>query len=349
MSDPAVAAAGLHAQEFRGENAEWDAFVGDQPGASFCHLAAWRGIMADVMGQEPIYRYAVDAQGRWRGALPLVRVRSMLFGHYIVSMPFLNYGGPLGDEDARAVLARDAVQLAQSSGAGLLELRARGRPVPGLRLAVRKVTVTLPLPDSSDVLWDAFPSKLRTKIRRPGKEGMVARFGPGTRSAFYEVFCHNMRDLGTPVLPAALFERIARDFGDSAVFGAVYLGDVPVAAGCALIHGSEMEMTWSSSVRRFNRFKPIMLLYWAFMERGVKRGLSVFNFGRCTPGGGTHDFKLQWGGQDEPLPWGQWSPRGLDATPNPTRPVYRLAADAWSHLPRFISDRLGPPLARRIP
>jgi serine/alanine adding enzyme len=349
MSDPVVTAARLHVQDFRGEDADWNAFVADQAGASFCHLAAWRGIMADVMGQEPVYRLALDDEGRWRGALPLVRVRSMLFGHYIVSMPFLNYGGPLGDEDARAALARDAMQLARSSGAGLLELRARGRPVPGLRLVVRKVTVTLPLPGTADALWAAFPSKLRTKIRRPGKEGMAVRFGAETRPAFYEVFCQNMRDLGTPVLPAALFQRIERDLGDDVVFGAVYQGDVAVAAGCALIHGREMEMTWSSSLRRFNRFKPIMLLYWAFMERAVQRGLSVFNFGRCTPGGGTHDFKLQWGGEDEPLPWGQWSARGLDATPNPTRPAYRLAAGVWSHLPRVVSDRLGPPLARRIP
>ena len=30
-----------------------------------------------------------------------------------------------------------------------------------------------------------------------------------------------------------------------------------------------------------------------------------FNFGRCSPGGGTHRFKQQWGGRDVPLHWYQ--------------------------------------------
>jgi len=42
-----------------------------------------------------------------KGVLPLVRVRSFVFGHYLVSMPFLNYGGPLGDgESVTALVAR---------------------------------------------------------------------------------------------------------------------------------------------------------------------------------------------------------------------------------------------------
>jgi len=38
---------------------------------------------------------------------------------------------------------------------------------------------------------------------------MTARCGPGELAPFYDVFARNMRDLGTPVLPRAFFERIA--------------------------------------------------------------------------------------------------------------------------------------------
>jgi len=92
---------------------------------------------------------------------------------------------------------------------------------------------------------------------------------------------------------------------------------------------SEFEMTWASSLREHSRSAPNMLLYWSFMEQMIARGVRVFDFGRCTPGSGTHRFKRQWGGTDVALPWLQWSARNVAATPSPERPGYRLAAAVW--------------------
>ena len=61
-----------------------------------------------------------------------------------------------------------------------------------------------------------------------------------------------------------------------------------------------------------------MLLYWAFMERAVHERLTLFNFGRCTPGAGTHRFKRQWGSRDEQLWWYQQARAGASATPRRT-------------------------------
>ena len=70
------------------------------------------------------------------------------------------------------------------------------------------------------------------------------------------------------------------------------------------------------------------------MEQMIAHGVRVFDFGRrCTPGSGNHRFKQQWGGTDVPLPWLQWSPRNVAATPSPERPAYRLAIAAWRRLP----------------
>src|SRR5207247_15197 len=118
-----------------------------------------------------------------------------------------------------------------------------------------------------------------------------------------------------PVLPRAFFERLATTFGGLVVFGAVYRGAQPIAAGCGFAWRDEFEMTWASSLREHNRSAPNMLLYWSFMEQMIARGMRVFDFGRCTAGSGTHRFKQQWGGADVPLPWLQWSSRNTAATP----------------------------------
>jgi len=335
-----------------GEGDCWDAFLEEEPEASFCHLSGWRTIMSDVLGHECLYRVAEDEEGEWRGILPLVRVKSWLFGHYLLSMPFLNYGGPLGDEAARRALAEAARAEAERSGADLLELRSR-TPVPAdFRTSDRKITVLLDLPGDADVLWkEGLKSKVRSQVRRPRKAGMVFEIGPERRGDFYDVFARTMRDLGTPVLPAEFFERLQEVLGRHLEFGVVYTKDgAPAAVGCGFHFQGEFEITWAGFVREYSRQAPNMLLYWGFMEAMIARGAETFNFGRCTPGSGTHRFKSQWGGEDAPLPWAQWSPSGVTETPNPEgNRLYTLATELWSRMPLAVANRLGPIFARRLP
>ncbi len=334
---------------------EWDAFVEAAPHGSFCHLSGWHDVMADVMGRRPHFLAARDTEGALAGVLPLVEVKSLLFGHYLVSMPYLNYGGPLGETGARQVLGRAAVETARERGVDLLELRSRSlagddAPAEGLTLNRRKVTVVLALPSESETLWeDGLRSKVRSQVRRPMKAGLEVRFGPGEVDAFYRVFECHMRDLGTPVLPRRLFQVLPDVFGDRVRFAVVYRDGAPVAGGCGFRFGGEFEMTWASSLREHSRVAPNMLLYWGMMERAIEEGAEAFNFGRCTPGEGTHRFKLQWGGEDEPLDWTVWSPGGALATPNPDQARYGLAVRLWQRIPVPAARVLGPPLARRIP
>ena len=283
--------------------------------------------------------------------LPLVRVKSLVFGHYLVSMPFLNYGGPLGTDPGIRAVADEACRLADSAGAKLLELRSRVALPLDLPVSHRKITVVLDLPEGRDParLWHALGSKLRSQVKRPQKEGLEVRFGPDQVEPFFRIFARHMRDLGTPTQPRALFDALAQRFGDSVWFGCAYFGDQPTAAGCGFRWGDEFEMTWASALSSYKRLAPNMLLYWAFMDRAVREGLRTFNFGRCTPGAGTHHFKRQWGSRDEPLWWYQHSTGDIAGTPSPDAGAYALGATVWKHLPLPLATALGPRIVRLIP
>ena len=301
------------------------------------------------MGHEYIFLTARSRTGALQGGLPLVRMRSTIFGHHLVSLPFLNYGGPLGPDSVRKALAEAAKILADESGAHRLVLRNRTPLSVGLDQGRDKVMVRMELGDDPQALWsNGFPTKLRSQIRRPQKEGMTCRFGPEERDGFYRVFAENMRDLGTPVHSRRLFDALVEVFPEEVIFGVVYHNDGPVAGGCGFLWGGEFEMTWASALRKYNRMAPNMLLYWSFMEKAMERGTGLFNFGRCTPGGGTHRFKRQWGGQDTPLPWLEWDRRG-SGEPSADSRVYRAATRVWKRLPLPVANRVGPFLSRRIP
>jgi FemAB-related protein (PEP-CTERM system-associated) len=311
-------------------------------------MSGWRAILEDALGHETYYLTDRAPAGDLLGVLPLVRVRSRLFGHYLISVPFLNYGGPLGDDASRERLCSEALSLARHLDVDLLEIRARDASPPGLNPASRKVTVLLPLPPSADELWEeGFRSKLRNKIKRPINHGMETRFGPAELEPFYEIFARNMRDLGTPVLSRRWFEAVVARLSDHVIFATVYWRNEPVAAGCGFLWQKEFELTWSSAIREHNSRHPNMLLCWSLMQETIRRGASCFNFGRSTPDSSTHSFKEQWGGHSVPLPWGSWGKRATP--PNPGSTKYRLARSVWSRLPVPLSKRIGPRLARQLP
>jgi serine/alanine adding enzyme len=338
----------LAVSSFDGPADVWDGFVRGQAGWTHFHLYGWKRIMETVLGHECLYLVARDESRTFRGVLPLVRVRSAVFGHFLVSMPFLNYGGPLGAPDAIRELTDRAAALADEGHVKLLELRSRV-PLPlDLPVSHRKITVVLDLPGQAEQLWADFGSKLRSQVKRPQKEGVEMRFGPEQVEPFFAVFARHMRDLGTPTQPRALFAAIAEAFGDTVWFGCAYHKGRAVAAGAGFRWDTELEMTWASSLSAYNPIAPNMLLYWAFMQRAIGDGATLFNFGRCTPGVGTHRFKRQWGSRDEPLWWYQRG-AGVSATPSPDDPAFAWGPRVWRRLPLALATALGPRIVRLIP
>ena len=125
----------------------WDSFVESCPDATFFHRAAWKGVIQDAFGHRPFYLLAERAGGIV-GVLPLVEVRSLLFGHSLVSLPFCVYGGVAATEpSAVSALHAEARQIAARLRVGHLELR--NRIAPGAELATTGSVRDVPQADPS--------------------------------------------------------------------------------------------------------------------------------------------------------------------------------------------------------
>ncbi|MEP6495574.1 MAG: FemAB family XrtA/PEP-CTERM system-associated protein [bacterium] len=342
---------GVVVGRFEGPPAEWDEFVRSQPGWTHFHLHGWRDVIDRVFGHECIYLAARDAStSTIAGVLPLVRVRSLVFGHFLVSMPFVNYGGPLGSDEAVQALAAEAVVVAKRRGVRLLEMRSRV-PLPiDLPVSHRKLTVVLDLPADSTALWSSLPAKLRSQIKRPKKDGVLMKFGLDQLDAFYSVFAQHMRDLGTPAQSKAFFRAIANVFPNDVHFAVAYHNEQPIACGCGFLWNNEFEITWASALRSHKAMSPNMLVYWELMERMVGAGARLFNFGRCSKDSGTYKFKMQWGGREEELWWYQQTRDAEEAsTPSPDQGIFAMATRVWQRLPLSVANQLGPRIVRSIP
>ncbi len=334
------------------EGIAWDRYVSSHSRASGYQLMGWRRVVQKAFGHRTFYLMARDEQGEIRGVLPLVLVSSRLFGRFLVSMPFVNYGGVLTESfDAQSALLETAATQAPRLGATHIELRHERLLYLDWASKQHKVSMRLDLPREPETLWKQFPSKLRSQIRRAQKEQLTVRIeGVEILDDFYRVFARNMRDLGTPVYGRRFFEAILEEFPKDARICAVYLERQPVAAGILYGFNDTIEIPWASSDRRYNHLSPNMLLYSAALEYACREGFATFDFGRSTPSSGTYRFKEQWGAHPVPLYWYHWSCDGrTEPNISPANPKYELAVKLWKKLPVTLTRLIGPSIVKNIP
>lgn len=331
---------------------QWDAYVSSREDATFYHCWGWKEVLARSFGHPSHYLAAIADDGRWRGILPLVHMRSRLFGNFLVSLPFVNYGGLLCEDEAAAALLLDAAEdLRRSRGATHVELRHVAARPGGLATKQHKVTMILGLAASDDDQWKAFDPKLRNQVRKAQKSGLEFRSGRlELLDDFYEVFARNMRDLGTPVYSKQLFRHVLEIFPDTSMVAAVMHQGKIIAGGIACWFRGRIEVPWASSVKDYKAMCPNHTLYWETIRFAIARGLREFDFGRSPPGEGTYNFKKQWGALPVPLNWQYlMDEHGRLPELNPDNPKYRLAIQTWQRLPVALTKLLGPSIVRNIP
>lgn len=330
---------------------EWDDYVASRGDASQYHEWAWRGVFERAFGHQTRYLVA-RRDGPIAGVLPLVVFRSAVFGRFMVSLPFVNYGGVVADDDrAAAALLEQAAALARHERLDHLELRHTARQFEELPCKQHKVSMLARLETTAERAWETLDRKVRNQIRKAEKSGLVAAAGGAELlDDFYAIFCRNMRDLGTPVYARRFFAEVLAAFPERARVIVVRQGATPVAAGIVLGCGDAVEVPWASSLNEYRSHCPNHSLYWFIMQWAIEHGFSVLDFGRSTPDEGTFHFKRQWGAEPGPQHW-EYMLFGSTRLPDqsPKNPKYRAAIDLWKRSPLWLTNTIGPLIVRSIP
>jgi len=306
------------------------------------------------------------------GILPLIHLKSFAFGNDLISMPFFDSGGVVADDvDAEKALLREAVSLAQRLKAKSIQLRQTlpllsvpesGPETPksmtnswpfalgcSVHKRLDKVRMLLELPGSSEALMGSFKSKLRSQIRKPEKEGLAGKVG-GLKllDDFYKVFSINMRDLGSPVHSKRFIKGVLEAFPEESRICLVYKEQQPLACSIILGFNGTVYNPWASSLRKYSKLSPNMLLYWTMLQYACENGYKYFDFGRSSVEENTYKFKEQWGAQPRPLHWYYISLNKLPFKLGVEKSNFNLAIRIWQNLPVILTRVLGPPIRKYI-
>jgi len=332
----------------------WDRFVASHPAATFFHRSEWRDVMIRAFGHRPHYLVA-EQDGAIAGILPLTQVKTRLFGHTLISLPFCVYGGPLAEDPATAqALSQHAAGLGRTLGAAATELRFLDEPAPdtlgdgwqkrdGLYVTFRRDITA-----SDEANLKAIPRKQRAMVRKGIDRGLTATTDRNT-DRLHAIYAESVRNLGTPVFSRRYFRILAELFGPDVDVVTISDAGTPVAAVMNFTWRNEVLPYYGGGTAAARGCYANDFMYWAVMCQAAARGCRVFDFGRSKEGTGAFSFKKNWGFVPKPLAYyinvapGKTAPEN-----NPLNPKYRLMIAAWKRLPLPVANAIGPFLVRGV-
>lgn len=301
----------------------------DKFDATFYHGLAWKKVIEDVYGFEPIYLLAEEDD--IVGLLPTFLIRNLM-GKRLISLPFSPYGGVLANDNrVERELIYKALEIEKR-----LELRCFGN-------SDHLCTFLLELGDV-DSVWSRIGKKVRNSTRKAKRLGLSFAIEDRLEE-FYDMYSRNMHSLGSPTHPIEFFERLL-DL-DCVDMGVVIKGERVVAGSILLKFKDTVISGWAGSDKRYLKMCPNNLLYWGCIRHACMEGFRYFDFGRSLVGSGTFKFKKAWGGRQIGLNYRYYPKKGVDTSMR--NPMRRTFANFWRKIPYRVARTVSPALRGLFP
>ena len=331
------------------DSARWEAFVAGCPQATFFHRLGWREVIEDELRHR--CHYLVAERGRELvGVLPLAQVRSRLFGHALVSLPFcVEAGVAAADEEAYGALVEAASALARTLGVEHLELRGRTAHHPDWPRQDLYVTFRKSISHDDEANLRAIPRKQRAMVRKGIANGLRSEIDASVER-FFALYADNVHRHGTPPLAKRYFARLRKVFGDACeVMTVLDRNGRPVSGVMSFYFRDVVLPYYAGDTAQARELAANDFKYWELMRHASAQGVRIFDFGRSKRGTGSFDFKRNWGFEPTPLAYEfLLLKRGTVPQNNPLNPKYRALVALWQRLPIAVANALGPYITRNL-
>ncbi|MBX9644852.1 MAG: FemAB family PEP-CTERM system-associated protein [Novosphingobium sp.] len=331
-----------------------EAYVAAHDEGTAFHRPAWLLGTAQGTGNRALALLA-ERGGELTGYVPLTEVHSPLFGRVLASSGFGVGGGILVSDprDAKALFAA-LEELALRRNCPATELRGGTLPERRAGWSIKQDShcgFVRPLAAHDEAELLQIPRKQRAEVRKGLENDLQVIVGSSEadRRAHYAVYAESVRNLGTPVFPRSLFDRVLDQFGGAADILTVWHQGQAVASVLSLYHKGDVMPYWGGGTWDARRLRANDRMYFELMLHARRRGCQRFDFGRSKTHSGAYDFKRNWGFEPEPLSYAVWTAPGHEVRDaDPTSAKHALLIAAWKRLPLRLANLLGPHISRGL-
>lgn len=327
---------------------DWDEYVSQAGDSSFFHKSGWKDVLETSFGHKAHYLFVKDG-GDVVGILPLIHMKSLLFGNTLCSMPFCEYGGVVANTaEAKKLLLDVACDLANKLKVDALEVRSHqptGEDWPAKDLYVN---FSKEIETDNEKNLANIPRKQRAMIRKGIGNGLVSEM-TGDWERLYRVYSESVRNLGTPVFSKRYFRNLVDKFeSDISVLMITHEGQ-DIAGVLSFYFRDTVLPFYGGSISVARSLKGNDFMYWELMRHSADNGVRVFDYGRSKRGTGSFSFKKNWGFIPEPLHYEYFLVNATSIPEvNPNNPRYKAYIGAWKKLPLPVANMIGPRISSSL-
>lgn len=331
---------------------QWDSYVKNHQYGSFFHLSGWQTVIQKSFDHACYFIYA-EKDGSICGILPLVEVKSKLFGHALISTPFCVYGGAVADsDDITRQLEQEACKIAEQLQVDYLELRYKEAQNTSLLLKQAHSTFGCEIAEDSDKILASIKKKQRAVIRHSLKNELNCSISTNRTDFhdFYQLLSISYRNLGTPIFTKRYFDNILTVFSDDSDLVIVRDRDNQPSSAVLNFYFNEQVLPYYGGGNDSARgLKSADLMYYQVMCHAQEKGKKWFDFGRSKNNSGPYKYKKNWGMEPKPLYY-YYHLVNANELPNlsPNNPKYKFFISMWQKLPLKVSQLIGPNLSKYL-
>jgi len=348
------------------DSQKWNTLVKNNLDSTFYHLWEWSRILSLTYGYQSIH-LQVKKGDTLLCVLPLIHVKSRIFGNRILSLPFCEHGGPITNLLIDSAIIRSAIKsiiksvnkIGTKFKVDFIELR--NPPLLSYTSETlhnnnfikfqQYITFKLNLTIALEKIWNKMSKNRKRAIKRAIKTGLIIDEVQTYKELkiYYELYLKTQVRHGSPPNSYSFFKTI---------FDILYLKKMckiliakyqsRIVGGAIVFHYNDTIYWWNAVMDdNFRHINPTDLLLWEIIEWGAKNKFKFFDFGRTRHNTTIYRYKEAWGGQKIPL-YDFIHFLKKKERPDPTQKKYEYMARIWSLIPTSITRRVGPRIIKEI-
>lgn len=308
-----------------------------------------------------------NKEGEIKGIFPFFFVESKRFGNRLISQPFIDFGGPVGEYDSDFIVeCLNEIKLNFKESCEYVEVRLNNSVdyykeieenlmSQGFEKDLRRQQFILDLTNEEE-LWGGFDRITRKAIKKAEKSELKIREINGKEELkfFYELYIKSMRNFGTPQHSLDYFEYLLKS--DKIFKGLNCWKDGKLISSLIILHSENYAYAaYNFSEPEYLKYQPNDLLYWEIIKWAIKSKIKKFDFGQVeanAPEGshaaGIFKFKNKWGGKLYDRPYFYYYFSNQSKKVENKRDKYAFATKLWKKLPLFILNIVGPKICAQL-
>lgn len=345
---------------------QWQDFVSEQNCVPPQFTLGWKDFVYKTYKNcEPIY-YINLKEEIVKTIFPFFLVKSKIFGDRLISQPFIDIGGLLGEFDKNFMLNVINNLKEQFKGkATNIEIRLNTfsenyKEFETFLLNQNfdkksgKQQFILRLRKEED-LWNSFKRITRKGIKKANKSGLKLNEINNEKEIeiFYKLYLKRMKNFGTPQHSYDYFLNLFAEMKENFKGLNCYKDEKLIGSLIVLYTKDYMYAAYNFSEYEFLMYQPNDLLYWEIIKWAIKKDIKYFDFGQCeanaeekTHAEGIYNFKSKWLGdlyerQSFYYCFKQDSKQDIKSKKDNLIKI-------WRKLPLFVIKRLGPKIASQL-